>query len=98
MSEKILINCHVAVAFHDRHGNFIHNVPASLRHHTHEAPAEIQDDINFNLLMNDEALEIVNSEARKKQLELDPVQNTDAEGKNPNARPQKSPKSEKPSA
>lgn len=83
MSETIRILCHVSAAFHDSRGNIIHAIPSSLRHIIHDAPAEIQSDVNFTFLVDDGSLEVVHSPLQQKQLESDPVQNTDAEGKKP---------------
>ena len=83
--DKIRILCHVAAQFKNARGEIIHDIPSSMRHVIHDAPAEIQEDIQFRWLINEGFLEIALSPTVEKQLAMDPLQGTDAEGKKPKA-------------
>ena len=76
----MLILSRVCVEFRD-HGIPVFRVNPADRMTLLTAPDSIQADPIFDLLVADGSLEVVNSRTRSKELELDPVQDTDATGK-----------------
>lgn len=77
----MMILSRVCVDFRDRHGKIIFRVPPSDLLLLREAPDEIRSDPIFDLLVSEGSMEVVVSADRRKALENDPIQNTDASGK-----------------
>ncbi len=77
----MLILSRVCVDFRTREGKSIFEVKPSMLNTFQEAPDAIKQDPIFPLLVADGSLEAVVSAARKKDLENDPIQDTDPSGK-----------------
>lgn len=77
----MLILSRVCVDFRSPEGVSLFEVKPSMLNTFQEAPDAIQHDPLFSLLVSDGSLEAVVSAARKKELEKDPIQDTDPSGK-----------------
>ncbi len=77
----MLILSRVSVEFRSRKGIPLFTVTPDMLNTFQEAPESIQEDPIFDLLLSDGSLEAVVSKKRQKELENDPVQDTDASGK-----------------
>ncbi len=79
----MLILSRVCVEFRN-HGIPVFQVNPADRMTLLTAPDSIRADPIFDLLVADGSLEVVDSRTRSKELELDPVQDTDVTGKRKN--------------
>ncbi len=77
----MMILSRVCAQFHNAKGETVFTVTPALRNLFTEAPEEIREDPLFRLLIRDGSLEAAVTEKRKKLLENDPAQGTDASGK-----------------
>lgn len=77
----MMILSRVCAQFHNVKGETVFTVTPALRNLFTEAPEEIREDPLFRLLILDGSLEAAVTEKRKKLLENDPAQGTDASGK-----------------
>ncbi len=77
----MLILSRVCVEFRSPHGKPIFEITPRMLNTFQEAPDAIQEDPIFHLLISDGSLEAAVSKSRQKELEQDPIQNTDASGK-----------------
>ena len=77
----MMILSRVCVDFRDRRGKTLFSVTPSDLMVLREAPEAIRDDPIFDLLLAEGSMEVVVSADRRKALENDPVQDTDASGK-----------------
>ena len=71
----------VCVEFHDKTGRTVFSVGPAGRMVLLDAPEAIREDPLFSLLIAEGSLEDVHSATRQKELEADPVGDTDASGK-----------------
>ena len=81
----MLLMSRVCAEFRDHTGAVIHRVTPETRLTFREAPEAIREDPLFRMLVSEGALEAVVSASRKKVLEADPLENTDAAGRKPPA-------------
>ena len=81
----MLILSRVCAEFRDHTGAVVHRVTPETRLTFREAPESIREDPLFRMLVSEGALEAVVSPSRKKVLEADPLENTDAAGRKPPA-------------
>ena len=83
----MLILSRVCADFHDRRGAVIHRVTPASRLTFHEAPEAIREDPLFRMLVSEGSLEAAVTPVKQKELEADPLADTDAAGrKEPAAR------------
>ncbi len=79
----MLILSRVCVDFHDADHHVIHRVTPANRLTFHEAPDAIRQDPIFQLLVDEGSLEAGVNPARKRKLEAEPQQGSDASGRRP---------------
>ncbi len=77
----MLILSRVCVEFRSLRGIPLFSVTPAMLNTFQEAPDSIREDPIFNLLIEDGSLEAVVPEKKRKELENDPIQDTDASGK-----------------
>ncbi len=77
----MLIMSRVCADFYDKRRNLIFSITPATRLTFLEAPAAIQEDPLFKLLIAEGSLEANLTPAVRKELELDPLQGADASGK-----------------
>ncbi len=77
----MLIMSRVCADFYDKRRNLIFSITPATRLTFLEAPAAIQEDPLFKLLIAEGSLEANLTPAVRKELELDPLQGVDASGK-----------------
>ena len=84
----MLILSRVCAEFRDRTGAVIHRVTPETRLSFREAPDAIREDPLFRMLVEEGSLEASVTPLRRKELEADPLAETDAAGrKEPATRP-----------
>ncbi len=81
----MLILSRVCAEFRDRTGAVIYRVTPATRLSFREAPDAIREDPLFQMLVDEGALEASVTPIRQKQLEADPLRETDAAGRNAQA-------------
>ena len=69
----MLILSRVCAEFHDKSGTPVFKVTPKTRLTFQEAPEAIRDDPLFAMLLNDRSIEVAENNARKKELENDPL-------------------------
>ena len=72
----MLILSRVCAEFHDKSGTAIYTVTPQTRLSFQEAPEAIRQDPLFDMLLSDHSIEVVDNEARRKQLEKNPENET----------------------
>lgn len=77
----MLILSRVCAEFHDRTGAAVHRVTPETRLSFHEAPDSIREDPLFRMLVEEGALEASVTPVRRKELEADPLEGSDASGR-----------------
>ncbi len=78
----MMMLCRVCAEFHDKKGAVLYRVrPDMLNRMMVDVPESIRQDPLFQMLVNDDSLEVVVSAAQKKRLEDDPGVGHDASGK-----------------
>ncbi len=77
----MLILSRVCVDFHNHRGETVHRVTPANRLVFHEAPETIREDPLFQMLINEGSLEAAVTQVRKKELEADPMEGSDASGR-----------------
>ena len=77
----MLVLSRVCAEFHDHTGAVVHRVTPETRLTFREAPESIREDPLFRMLINDDSLEAAPSAAQKKQLEAEPLEGVNAEGR-----------------
>ena len=77
----MLILSRVCADFRNREGRVIFRIAPTDRLTFLEAPEEIRGDPLFDMLLSEGSLEAVQSVSQQKQLEADPIRETDATGK-----------------
>ena len=77
----MLVLSRVCAEFRDHTGAVVHRVTPETRLTFQEAPESIKEDPLFRMLINDGSLEATESAAKRKQLEADPLEGTDAAGR-----------------
>ena len=78
----MMMLCRVCAEFHDKKGAVLYRVrPDMLNRMMVDVPESIRQDPLFQMLVNDDSLEVVVSAAQKKRLEDDPEVGHDASGK-----------------
>ena len=77
----MLVLSRVCAEFHDHTGAVVHRVTPETRLTFREAPESIREDPLFRMLINDGSLEAAPSAAQKKQLEAEPLEGVNAEGR-----------------
>ena len=73
----MLILSRVCAEFHDRTGAVVYRVTPQTRLTFQEAPESIRDDPLFGLLLQERSIEAGVTPVRKKELEADPLKETD---------------------
>lgn len=81
---KIGIMCRVAALFKNKEGGRYTTAPLKI---DFNAPAWIQKDRLFNMLVKDGSLEVLDTKAKQRALENDPVGETGADGKKRERKP-----------
>lgn len=79
----MLILSRVCADFFNKKGELVHRVTPQNRLTFHDAPDAIREDPLFQMLVNEGSLEASVTPVRKKQLEANPLEGTDAAGKKP---------------
>ena len=100
----MLIIPYVCAEFHDRKGTVLYRITPEMLRTLQEAPEAIEQDLLYGMLLRDGSIKTPETEARKKQLEKDPMFGINAEGKSVEAtapaekpeKPAKPAKAEKP--
>jgi len=77
----MLLLSRVCAEFRDRTGAVIYRVTPQTRLTFQEAPEAIREDPLFRMLLQDGSVEAGVTPVRQKELEADPLQGTDAEGR-----------------
>ena len=77
----MLILSRVCADFHNKKGERVHRVTPANRLVFHEAPESIREDPLFQMLINEGSLEAAVTPIREKQLEADPLEDTDTAGR-----------------
>lgn len=82
----MLILSRVCAEFRNRAGTVIYRVTPQTRLTFQEAPEEIKEDPLFGMLLQDGSLEAGVTPVRQKELEADPLKETDASGRRQTAK------------
>lgn len=82
----MLILSRVCAEFRNRAGAVIYRVTPQTRLTFQEAPEEIKEDPLFGMLLHDGSLEAGVTPVRQKELEADPLKETDASGRRQTAK------------
>ena len=77
----MLVLSRVCAEFRDHTGAVVHRVTPETRLMFQEAPESIREDPLFRMLVSDGSLEAAVTPERQKQLDADPLEGIDAEGK-----------------
>ena len=77
----MLIIPYVCAEFHDRKGTVLYRITPEMLRTLQEAPEAIEQDLLYGMLLRDGSIKTPETEARKKQLEKDPMFGINAEGK-----------------
>ena len=77
----MLLLSRVCAEFRDRSGRTVFRVTPATRLTFQEAPEAIREDPLFQLLLNDGSLEAADTVSSRKQLEAEPLKDTDADGR-----------------
>ncbi len=92
----MLILSRVCVEFRSPAGVPVFEITPAMVHTFQEAPDIIRQDPIFDLLLSDGSLEAAVPEKRRKELEQDPIQDTDASGKKIRPEKEAAPEAEAP--
>jgi hypothetical protein len=77
----MLILSRVCADFYNRQGELVHRVTPAGRLTFHEAPEAIREDPLFRMLVSEGSLEASVTPVRKKELEADPLRDSEASGR-----------------
>ena len=72
----------VCASFHDDKNKEIYKVTKDMLHkYIEDVPEAIRQDLLFNMLVKDGSLVVIDTEAKKKEVENDPLKGVSADGK-----------------